>query len=301
MNIQQMMKQAQVMQQRMEEMQDRLGDTEVHGASGGGAVSITMTCKGEVRRISISPEVINPDDRETLEDLVMAAVNMAKQQADATLAEETRKTTAWVLDQALLLLNPFMPFITEELYNEMAERPLNKMLISSEWPDYPATLKAPAAVEEMNWMIRLITEIRSVRADMNVPAAAKINLLVKGANAATQERLKTYEEIICRMARLETIGLAADAPKGAIQSVVDEATIILPIADIIDLDKERARLRKEIEKLNAELTKIHTKMADEKFVKNAPEEIIEEQRSRQANFESTLNKLSQALKQLEAA
>ena len=217
------------------------------------------------------------------------------------LAEETRKTTAWVLDQALLLLNPFMPFITEELYNEMAERPLNKMLISSEWPDYPAALKAPAAVDEMNWMIRLITEIRSVRADMNVPAAAKINLLVKGANAGTQERLKTYEEIICRMARLETIGLTADAPKGAIQSVVDEATIILPIADIIDLDKERARLRKEIEKLNAELTKIHTKMADEKFVKNAPDEIIEEQKTRQANFESTLNKLSQALKQLEAA
>lgn len=217
------------------------------------------------------------------------------------LAEETRKTTAWVLDQALLLLNPFMPFITEELYNEMAERPLNKMLISSEWPNYPDALKAPAAVEEMNWMIRLITEIRSVRADMNVPAAAKINLLVKGANATTQERLKTYEEIICRMARLETIGLTADAPKGAIQSVVDEATIILPIADIIDLDKERARLRKEIEKLNAELTKIHTKMADEKFVKNAPDEIIEEQKTRQANFESTLNKLSQALKQLEAA
>lgn len=94
MNIQQMMKQAQVMQQRMEEMQDRLGEMEVSGASGGGAVSITMTCKGQVRRISISPEVINPDDRETLEDLVMAAVNMAKKQADDTLAEETRKMMA---------------------------------------------------------------------------------------------------------------------------------------------------------------------------------------------------------------
>lgn len=94
MNIQQMMKQAQVMQQRMEEMQDRLGDTEVHGAAGGGAVSIIMTCKGQVRRVSISPEIINPDDRETLEDLVMAAVNMAKEQADATLAEETRKMMA---------------------------------------------------------------------------------------------------------------------------------------------------------------------------------------------------------------
>ncbi len=220
---------------------------------------------------------------------------------EGPLVEETRKTTAWVLDEALLLMNPFMPFITEELYNEMAERPLNKMLISSEWPQYPGALKDSEATAEMEWMIRLITEIRSVRADMNVPAAAKINLLVKGANAVTQARLTTYDEIIRRMARLETIGLTGDAPKGAIHAVVDEATIILPIADIIDLDKERSRLRKEIEKLNAELAKIHTKMQDKKFVENAPEEIIEEQRTRQTNFQSTLNKLSQALKQLEAA
>lgn len=220
---------------------------------------------------------------------------------EGPLVEETRKTTAWVLDEALLLMNPFMPFITEELYNEMAERPLNKMLISSEWPQYPEALKDSEATAEMEWMIRLITEIRSVRADMNVPAAAKINLLVKGANAVTQARLTAYDEIIRRMARLETIGLTGEAPKGAIHAVVDEATIILPIADIIDLDKERSRLRKEIEKLNAELAKIHTKMQDKKFVENAPEEIIEEQRTRQTNFQSTLNKLSQALKQLEAA
>ncbi len=94
MNIQQMMKQAQVMQQRMEQMQERLGDMEVEGMAGGGMVHIVMTCKGEVRKVAIRPEVINPDDRETLEDLVMAAVNMAKQKADATLAEETRKMMA---------------------------------------------------------------------------------------------------------------------------------------------------------------------------------------------------------------
>lgn len=94
MNIQQMMKQAQQMQQRMQDMQERLGDTEVEGASGGGMVSVTMTCKGEVRKIGISPDVINPNDRETLEDLVMAAVNMARQKADETLAEETRKMMA---------------------------------------------------------------------------------------------------------------------------------------------------------------------------------------------------------------
>lgn len=220
---------------------------------------------------------------------------------EGPLAEETRRTTAWVLDQALLLLNPFMPFITEELYNEMAERPLDKMLIASEWPNYPDSFKDTDSAEEMSWLIRLVTEIRSVRQDMNVPAAAKINLLVKGASTQTQERLNNYDEIIKRMARLESIALSADAPKGAIQSVVDEATIILPIADIIDLDKERARLRKEIDKLNAELAKITAKMSDKKFVDNAPAEIIDEQKSRQANFTATLNKFTQALKQLEAA
>ena len=89
MNIQQMMKQAQVMQTRMQEIQARLGEMEVEGAAGGGLVSITMTCKGEVRRVSIDPQVIDPNDRETLEDLVMAACNTARKQADETMAAET--------------------------------------------------------------------------------------------------------------------------------------------------------------------------------------------------------------------
>ncbi len=217
------------------------------------------------------------------------------------LAEETRKTTAWALDQVLLLLNPFMPFITEELFVAMAERPLDKMLISSAWPEYPADMKDKAAMDEISWLIRLISEIRSVRSDMNVPAAAKIHLLVKDAGAQTQERLKTYDEIIKRMARLETIALTDSVAKGAIQSVVDEATIILPIADIIDLDKERARLRKEIDKLTSDINKILQKLADKRFVENAPEEIIAEQHSRKAEAEATLHKFTQALKQLEAA
>lgn len=94
MNIQQMMKQAQVMQQRMQEMQDRLGETEIDGMSGGGMVKVIMTCKGEVRKLTISPEVINPEERETLEDLIMAAMNTARQRADQTLADETRKMMA---------------------------------------------------------------------------------------------------------------------------------------------------------------------------------------------------------------
>lgn len=222
---------------------------------------------------------------------------------DKVQAEETRETTGWVLDQILLILNPIMPFITEELYTALAERPLNTALISSQWPEYPASFAHADATAEMNWLIKFITEIRSVRADMNVPAGAKIRLLVKDANAGTQASLKSYDDVLKRMARLETIELFSgqSVPAGSIQTVVNEATLIMPIADIIDLDKERARLRKEIEKLSSDIEKIEQKLSDKKFVDNAPAEIIEEQHKRKETAETTRTKLSAALKQLEAA
>jgi valyl-tRNA synthetase len=153
----------------------------------------------------------------------------------------------------------------------------------------------------MGWVIRLISEIRSVRSDMNVPAGAKIRLLVKDAADTTKRRLETYDEIIRRMARLETIELTAAAPKGALQTVVDEATVILPIADIIDLDKERERLKKQILKLEDDIRKIDQKLENQDFVANAPAEIIEEQKQRRSDCQNTMQKLSQALRHLEAA
>jgi valyl-tRNA synthetase len=195
-----------------------------------------------------------------------------------------------------------MPYITEELYRQTADRPAGAMLLKTEWPKYPASFKNTEASEEIGWLCRLITDIRSVRADMNVPAAAKIHLLVKDAAVATQTRFKTYDDLIKRLARLETIEQTTGAlPKGSVQTILNEATLALPIADIIDLDKERARLKKEIDKLASDIGKVDQKLADQKFVANAPEEIIEEQKSRKAEWTSTLQKLSQALKQLEAA
>ena len=216
-------------------------------------------------------------------------------------ADEVRKTTSWVFDQIMLILNPVMPFITEELYAAMGERAEGTRLMTSQWPAYGNELVDTAALSEMDWLTRTITEIRSVRADMNVPAGAKIRLLVKDASDQTQERLKTYDEILCRMARLESVETTADVAAGAIQTVVDEATLILPIADIIDLDQERARLQKEIGKLTDDIKKIEQKLSNEKFIANAPEEVVEEQRSRKAEAESIINKLETALKQLAAA
>lgn len=216
-------------------------------------------------------------------------------------ADEVRKTTSWVFDQIMLILNPVMPFITEELYAAMGDRAEGSRLMTSQWPAYGDELVDSSALSEMDWLTRTITEIRSVRADMNVPAGSKIRLLVKDASEQTQTRLKTYDEILCRMARLESVETTNDVAKGAIQTVVDEATLILPIADIIDLDQERARLQKEIGKLTDDIKKIEQKLSNEKFIENAPEEVVEEQRSRKAEAQNIINKLETALKQLEAA
>lgn len=222
---------------------------------------------------------------------------------DPAIVAETRATTAFVLDQILHMLNPFMPFITEELYAGIAARNPGDRLLVAAWPEADSFEVDASARAEVEWLIDLITDIRSVRSDMNVPAAAKIRLVVKDASPETQARLKRHSDVLSRMARIEAIEDigAGTPPKGAVQTVVGEATYCLPIADIIDLDKERARLAKEIDRLSGDIAKIDAKLGDEKFVANAPAEIIEEQHERRATWTSTLTKLSQALKQLQAA
>ena len=241
--------------------------------------------------------------------------------------EATKKTTAWILNQILILLNPMMPFITEEIYSSTAAKDSNDLLLMHKWPEYEESLIDKKIVDEINWLMRLISEIRSIRADMNVPAKAVLRLFVKDASKETMKRLKEYEPSIKRMAKIENIGfLSPDekidvsktktsmqsfgneqgigsihiVPKGSIQTVLDEATLILPIADIIDLDKERERLRKELTRLEGEIQKVDVKLGNEQFVSNAPEEIILEHKQRKETAQSTHRKFSQALKQLEA-
>jgi valyl-tRNA synthetase len=213
---------------------------------------------------------------------------------------EVQNTTAWILSQVLVLLNPFMPFITEEL-NETFGLKNQGLLMQQRWPEYAPSLEDKDAREEIEWLCGLISEIRSVRSDMNVPAAAKIELLVKGASGTTQARLKTYEEIILRLARLKSVALTESVPKGAIQSVHGEASVILPIAELIDLAAERERLKKQLVKLEQEIEKVDRNLANENFVRNAPDEIIEEQKQRREEAQAAHSKLSAALRQLEAA
>jgi valyl-tRNA synthetase len=218
---------------------------------------------------------------------------------DEALKKEIRGTTGWVLEQILRLLNPFMPYITEEIFTSIAKREKGERLLTSDWPTYVPSLVHQEAVDEINWVTKFISEIRSARADMNVPAGAKIVLLVKDASAQTQGRIKEYEPILKQMARLSDITMTdKPAAKGSIQCVVEESTLIMPIADIIDLDKERERLQKQIAKLEDDIRKVDQKLENKQFVDNAPQEILDEHRERKTTALETLDKLSSALKQL---
>jgi valyl-tRNA synthetase len=215
---------------------------------------------------------------------------------------ETRATAAWALDRILLMLHPFMPFVTEELWQRTGEKgPAREgLLVKAPWPAHIG-LGDAAAHAEMDWVIRFISEVRSVRAEMNVPAGAKIALLIKGASAANVARLERHRDLIQRLARLATIDIASEAPHGAVQLVLDEATLILPLAGVIDLDAETARLRKELGKLADEVKKIDAKLGNAKFLAGAPDHVVDEQRERKADAEAAIAKFADALKRLEGA
>ncbi|WP_439612458.1 valine--tRNA ligase [Reyranella sp.] len=220
------------------------------------------------------------------------------QGADGSEKEETRAVTAFVLRETVKLMHPVMPFITEELWDKLGHRAEHGPLIGQPWPA-PATVDA-AADAEMGWLVKLISDIRSARAELNVPAGAKLKLLVIGGNDATAARIETHRAAIERLARIEGVEAAASAPKASLQIVVGEATYALPVGEVIDLKAESARLQKEIRKLADEVGKIDAKLANAAFVARAPEEVVEEQRERRAQAEQTGARLSAALERLGA-
>ncbi|MBB4286719.1 valine--tRNA ligase [Roseospira goensis] len=214
---------------------------------------------------------------------------------DTAAQAETRATAAWVLDRILTLLHPIMPYVTEELWDALSDsRP--HPLIAAPWPEDRADLAAPAAEAEMDWLVGLITAIRSVRAEMNVPPGARLPVQIKDANATTQARLETHRALVATLARLDAVTLVDEAPtSGAAQVVVDEATVILPLADVIDLEAERKRLARDVAKQDGEITKLAKKLANEGFLAKAPAEVVAENRERLADLEATRDRLKEAL------
>ncbi|MEM7444903.1 MAG: valine--tRNA ligase [Pseudomonadota bacterium] len=219
---------------------------------------------------------------------------------DPEATAETRAMTAWALDQILLMLNPLTPFVTEELWRSLsADREAE--LISTDWPDYGSLAEDKTAVAEIDWLVRLISQVRTIRSEMNVPAGAKIPLQVKEASAETESRLERHGDLIKRMARLSHLEILSDEPpRGSAQSVLDEATLVLPLAEVIDLDQERQRLQKEIGKLDSEIAKIDKKLSNEQFLAKAPDAVVEEQRERRGEAVAVRDRLAEALARVSA-
>jgi valyl-tRNA synthetase len=218
---------------------------------------------------------------------------------DEAQKAETRATAAWALDQILKLLHPFMPFVTEELWAETGKNgpARDRLLILTEWPDLDG-LGDPDADAELDRTIELISGIRSVRTEMNVPPAAKVPLVVVGASDATRQRLERQLSAIQRLARIDAVTHASEVPSGSAQIVLGEATFALPLAGIIDLDVEKARLSKDMAKEADEIDKIGKKLGNEQFVSRAPEEVIEEQRDRLAAAKDRRDRIAAALARL---
>ncbi len=215
---------------------------------------------------------------------------------DAALVAETRQTISWVLDQCLILLHPMMPFVTEEIWG-FGQR--SSMLIHEAWPAYTADqLVEDRSDREIRHVIRLIEEIRSVRALMRVPAAARISLLHLELDEELQIAVTRNLELVLRMARVESLEVATEAPAGSATIWVEGGSFCIPLQGIIDVDAETARLEKSLERAGREIDQLKARLANPGFVSNAPETVIEETRSRLASNENEADVLARALGRL---
>jgi len=215
---------------------------------------------------------------------------------DEAAKAETRATMAWVFDQVLLMLHPIMPYVTEELWSKISDR--NSMLMLADWPQLKGLENADAEAE-MDWVVRLISSVRTVRSEMNVEPKAQLTLRLKDASAATLARLATNRDLIHRLARIEDSGaLEGEVEKGSVSTVLDEATVVLPMSGIIDVDAEKARLDKEIKKLDPEIMKYEKKLSNQGFLAKAPEAVVAEQKERLEGLKADRAKLDEALARL---
>jgi valyl-tRNA synthetase len=217
-------------------------------------------------------------------------------QGDASDADkaETRAVAGWALDQILVMLHPFMPFISEELWHALADRGGHD-LITARWPEAASLPVDAEAVTDINWLVKAISAIRSARTELNVPPSAQLAATIMQAGAQTAARVARHESALQRLARLASVTVGAAPLSGSLQVVVEEATIVLPVADIIDLAAEKARLEKARDKAAKEAAALSGRLGNAAFVDKAKPEAVEQARADLAEREQQMEKLDRAL------
>ena len=223
---------------------------------------------------------------------------------DAAQQAETRAAAGWALDGILALLHPVMPFVTEELYQALADRG-GRLLIHGPWPsvEYPPQADSEWVRQgaDIDWVVQLITQVRAVRVELGVPPGARVPLLLKDTDDATLERLSRHRELITTLARLSSAEpLIGSTPAGAVEDAMEGTTLVLPIADVIDIAAERSRLGKEIGKLDADIERTHRKLSNPNFRAKAAPEVVEAEEERWRQWGRARRRLEQALRRLAA-
>ena len=203
---------------------------------------------------------------------------------DETAKKTTRSVLAYVLDQTMRLLHPFMPFITEEIWQNLPHE--GESITVAEWPKVRPELSNQEASEQMKLLVEIIRSVRNIRAEVNTPMSKKIAMIINAHDEKildTLETNKAYLERFCNPEML-TIGVGALAPEKAMTAVVSGAEIYLPLQGLINIEEEITRLEKELEKLNKEVERVQKKLANEKFVAKAPAQVVEEERAKEKDY-----------------
>ena len=234
----------------------------------------------------------------TLCDWYLELLKPIFQGEDENEKKEAQACVAWVLEQVYKILHPFMPYMTEELWALTAtdKHKRNTMLALAPWPDI--NFRDEKAAEDINWLIDVVGGIRSARAEMNVPAGAMAPLVIVEAGQTTKERVERHEAAIKRLARIETIEFANKVPEASAQIILGEATFCMPLGKLIDFEAERARLTKEMGKIDLDIEKVEKKLNNPKFVANAKPDIVEAERERLNELNAAKEKLVIAIKRL---
>ena len=234
----------------------------------------------------------------TLCDWYLELLKPIFQGEDENEKKEAQACVAWVLEQVYKILHPFMPYMTEELWALTAtdKHKRDTMLALASWPDI--NFRDEKAAEDINWLIDVVGGIRSARAEMNVPAGAMAPLVIVEAGQTTKERVERHEAAIKRLARIETIEFASKVPEASAQIILGEATFCMPLGKLIDFEAERARLSKEMGKIDLDIEKVEKKLNNPKFVANAKPDIVEAERERLDELNAAKEKLVIAIKRL---
>jgi valyl-tRNA synthetase len=217
---------------------------------------------------------------------------------DAAKKQMTQSVLAHVLEKTQCLIHPFMPFISEEIWQHLPHH--GETICLAAWPTVESRFEAPEAVKAMNLLMEVIRAVRNIRAEMNVPMSRKVELLIKPNDAAAAHILSANETFVRRFCNTESLVLdaALSSPDKALTAVISGAELYLPLAGLIDISQEVARLEKELETLRGEVERIRSKMSNPGFIAKAPAKVIEEEIAKQADYQDKYNKVLARLEEL---